>query len=228
MRRALSKAVLDLVTLLTALDRLKVFPLPDAVLLPGGALPLAVFEPRYRALVEEALRGDRMLAIAMPERSRARGREQRARLRPIACLGFIEDVGGDDRGWLEILVRGVARIRILGEHPRAAPFREVRAELADETQCESSEQLATLRAALAPLWALLPEERREALASASDSPLEPGPLCDAIALAVVDKPAELQALLEALDVRARSQRLLDRIGALLFESQPRPPRGHLA
>ncbi len=226
MCRALSRTVLDLETLLTALDRLKVFPLPDAVLLPGGALTLAVFEPRYRALVDDALRGDRLLAIARFAPGRGDDSDGQARLRPTACLGFIEAARGRARGRQQILVRGVTRIRIVGEHPRTAPYREVHAELADEPPCESSVELDTVRAALAPLWGLLPPERREALAEATHL-TDPGALCDAIALAVVDEPDELQALLEATGLRARSRRLLERIGALLFDAQPRPPRGQV-
>lgn len=227
MCRALSRTVLDLETLLTALDRLKVFPLPDAVLLPGGALPLAVFEPRYRALVEDALRGDRLLAIARLAPGRGDDSDGQARVRPTACLGFIEAARGRARGRQQILVRGVTRIRIVGEHPRTAPYREVHAELADEPPCVSSVELDTVRAALAPLWALLPSERRKALAEATAHLIDPGALCDAIALAVVDDSDELQALLEATHVRARSRRLLERIGALLFDGQPRPPRGQV-
>ena len=104
-----------------ALGRLKVFPLPKAVLLPGSGLPLHVFEPRYRALVEEALESDRVMAVARLAPGWESAYEGRPRLMPVAGAGVIEEHEKLPDGRFNILVRGVARVRIRGEHARASP-----------------------------------------------------------------------------------------------------------
>ena len=68
---------------------LKVFPLPDVVVLPGTPAPFHVFEPRYRALVGDALRGDRILAVATLVRP-ADAPQERAAVHPVAGAVRIE------------------------------------------------------------------------------------------------------------------------------------------
>jgi len=122
----------DIDTGTLALGRLKVCPLPTAVLLPGSALPLHVFEPRYRAMVAEALEGDRVLSVAMLAPGWEQDYEGRPALRPLAGVGIVEEAEKLPDGRYDLLVRGVARARFLGEHAPDKPFREMKAELAEE------------------------------------------------------------------------------------------------
>jgi len=107
--------------------RLSIFPLSGAILFPGLQLPLHIFEPRYRALVSDALARDRRIAMIQPQ-AVAEG----SPLFLIGCVGRIGDVEALDDGRFNIILEGESRFRLLRELDAATPFRQVEAELIEE------------------------------------------------------------------------------------------------
>ncbi|HEX4847071.1 MAG TPA: LON peptidase substrate-binding domain-containing protein [Novosphingobium sp.] len=107
--------------------RVSIFPLPGAILFPGLQLPLHIFEPRYRALVKDALARDRRIGMIQPQRA-----EEGAPLYQIGCLGKIGEVEALDDGRFNLLLEGEARFRLVRELDAATPFRQIEAELLDE------------------------------------------------------------------------------------------------
>lgn len=218
----------DIDNVVQALRRLKVFPLPQAVLLPGSTLPLHVFEPRYRDMVAAALEGDRVLAVAMLAPGWEKDYEGRPAVRPIAGVGIIEDAEKLADGRYNIMVRGVARVRLVKEHAAELPFREMEAELAEESPADDRQQVDLVRRAVLLLTESLPEELAQGLATAAARIRDPGRLCDVVAAAMLDESEDLQAVLEALDVQARVRRILGEIGGMLLANHPLPPDGLLS
>lgn len=121
--------------------RLPVFPLPGAVLFPGMHLPLHIFEPRYRAMIGEALARDRMIGMVQP-----RGDGDSPPLFAIGGLGRMVEVEALDDGRFNILLEGVSRFEILSELDVVTPFRQVQAALwvEDETVALASVERASL------------------------------------------------------------------------------------
>ena len=111
--------------------RLSIFPLGGSILFPGLQLPLHIFEPRYRAMVGDALARDRRIAMIQPQDS-----HEGAPLYEIGCLGKIEDVETSEDGRYNIVLSGEARFRILRELDVTTPFRQVEAELLSEPKDE--------------------------------------------------------------------------------------------
>jgi Lon protease-like protein len=114
-----------------ALSRLKVFPLQGVVAFPRAPTPFHIFEPRYRDLTSDALAGDKILAVA----TIADGEEaplMSEAVRPIACACVIEDHERLGDGRFHILVRGLARVRLLREVPSSKLYRMFRAETVDD------------------------------------------------------------------------------------------------
>ena len=216
----------DIVT--GALGRLKVFPLPNGVLIPGCALPLHIFEPRYRAMVAEALEGDKVIAVAMLAPGWEKDYEGRPPMRAVAGVGIVEQAEKLADGRYNILLRGVGRVRFERELAPDKPFREVVAELVDEKPASDGEQVDLVRRAVLQLSESLPQELAQALTIAAARIKDPGMLCDVVAAAVLDDPGDLQAILETVDVQARVRRLLGEIGAMLLAAQPEPPGGMLS
>jgi len=206
-----------------ALPRLKVFPLPQGVLLPGSGLPLHVFEPRYRALVEEALESDRVLAIARLAPGWEKEYDGRPQLLPMAGAGFIEESEKLGDGRYNILVRGVARVRIRGEHSPDKLFREVQAETVAEIPAQDGSTVESVRRAVLGVSTALSPEMAQLLTLAAARLRDPGTLCDVVAAALLDDADVLQGVLEALDVQARARRVLGEIGALMLAAQPPAP-----
>ena len=110
--------------------RISIFPLPGAILFPGLQLPLHIFEPRYRALVKDALARDRRIGMIQPQRA-----EEGAPLYAVGCLGKIGEVEALDGGRFNLVLEGISRFRITHEIDAATPFRQVEAELLEEADC---------------------------------------------------------------------------------------------
>lgn len=111
----------------TALIRVPIFPLAGALLFPGGQLPLHIFEPRYRAMVKDALDGDRLIAMIQP-RADEDGREGPPALFEIGCIGRIESCEELEDGRYNIVLEGLSRFRIAREAKVDTAYRQVDAD----------------------------------------------------------------------------------------------------
>lgn len=111
--------------------RLSIFPLPGAILFPGLALPLHIFEPRYRALASDALARDRRIAMIQPQRS-----GEGAPLYAIGCVGKIGEVEALDDGRYNLVLEGETRFRMLRELDVTTPFRQIEAEAIEDDHNE--------------------------------------------------------------------------------------------
>ena len=116
---------------MTKPTRLSIFPLTGAILFPGLQLPLHIFEPRYRAMVGDALARDRRIAMIQPSEP-----VEGAPLYDIGCVGKIEDVETSEDGRYNIVLQGEARFRVMRELEVKTPFRQVEAELIEEPEEE--------------------------------------------------------------------------------------------
>ena len=111
----------------TMTRRLSIFPLTGAVLFPGMQLPLHIFEPRYRALVGDALIRDRQIAMIQPQRS-----TDGAPLFTVGCIGKIGEVQAMEDGRYSLVLEGTSRFRLVRELDVNTAFRQVEAEIYDE------------------------------------------------------------------------------------------------
>ncbi|AIT80608.1 LON peptidase substrate-binding domain-containing protein [Novosphingobium pentaromativorans] len=114
------------------MTRITIFPLPGVVLYPGLQLPLHIFEPRYRAMISDALARDRLIGMIQPQRP-----EEGAPLFSIGCLGRIGDVEALEDGRFNIILEGESRFRIVKELDVTTPFRQVEAELIEDSEDEA-------------------------------------------------------------------------------------------
>jgi Lon protease-like protein len=104
--------------------RLSIFPLTGALLYPGLQLPLHIFEPRYRAMVTDALARDRRIGMIQPQRP-----EDGAPLFSVGCIGKIADVEALEDGGFNLVLQGESRFRLVRELEVITPFRQIEAEL---------------------------------------------------------------------------------------------------
>src|SRR5512133_2638563 len=219
-RAALAKAVVAL----------KVFPLHGAAVLPGTPAPFHVFEPRYKALVGDALRGDRILAIpGLFGKSDAHA--LRPPLRAVCGAGIIEAEERHEDGRYDIVVRGIARVRLLEELPPTRLYREFKAELLDDVLPAGGaraleDELEGLRQLVLELSTKLPRESGATqLAEAVSQMKEPSAIVDLVAAAAVSDPDARQHALEELDVSRRLALVMDEVaGVVLLLSHGRSPK----
>ncbi len=107
-----------------SVTRLSVFPLPGALLFPRLRLPLHIFEPRYRAMVADALARDRRIGMVQPREG-----GERPALFDIGCVGRIADVEALDDGRYNVVLEGLSRFHIVRELDVPTAFRQVEAQL---------------------------------------------------------------------------------------------------
>src|SRR5436190_11964798 len=107
----------------------RLFPLPNLVLFPHVVQPLHIFEPRYRQMTADALAGDRLIALVLLKPGWEEDYETRPAVHPVACLGRVVADQLLDDGRYNLLVRGLSRVRLLGEAPNGKLYRTAQAEL---------------------------------------------------------------------------------------------------
>jgi Lon protease-like protein len=194
-----------------------VFPLPGAMLLPRGKLPLNIFEPRYRAMTEDALGAGRMFGMIQPDPTQPDGPQGPALFR-IGCLGRLSAFSETDDGRYQITLTGVIRFSIAEELQARGGYRRVRGDMtglladldlsAQPIGLEREMLLAALRSYFAHRGV---EANWDAIKRLTDDNL-------VITLAMVCpfEPVEKQALLQAPTIADQADMLLTllRMGAV--------------
>ena len=107
-------------------DTISVFPLRGAILLPRATMPLNVFEPRYLVMIDDCLRGDRLIGIVQPKADVESPVGKSVELKPVGCVGRITSYQETDDNRLMIVVTGVSRFRLVDEVVTEAPYRTCR------------------------------------------------------------------------------------------------------
>jgi Lon protease-like protein len=200
---------------------LKVFPLHGVAVLPGTPAPFHIFEPRYKALVKDALAGDRILAVAGLA-SREGAHQLHPPLLPIAGGCIIEQEETHADGRYDLVVRGVARVRLVEELPGRNPYREFRAELLEDVLPPDGPQvlepgLETLRQLVYELSMRLPAESgAPALAEAVAQMKDPSSITDLVGAAAVSEPEARQAILDELDVARRLEKVIEEVAGVVL------------
>jgi len=186
-----------------------VFPLPGALLLPRGQMPLNIFEPRYLAMIDDALKGDRMIGMVQPDADNG-GSANVPRLYHVGCAGRITQFAETGDGRYLVTLIGVSRFRVLEELGTTTPYRQCRVGFDDfaldftaragEDDVDRAGVVKALRdfvqaADVRVDWQGIEEAPNEALVNA---------LCMMSPFGVREK----QALLEAEDLKTRAEVLI--------------------
>ncbi|WP_203309072.1 MULTISPECIES: LON peptidase substrate-binding domain-containing protein [Sphingomonas] len=181
--------------------RLSIFPLPGALLFPGMHLPLHIFEPRYRAMVSDAMARDRRIGMIQPN-----GDGDRPALYGLGCVGRIAEVEALDDGRYNLVLEGVALFRPLRELDVTTPFRQVEAEILPVAQ----DDLLSLgrRAALESESRRFADLQGYAVDWDGVARLDDQSLVNGIAQIAPFDAAAKQALLEAPDLEQRAELII--------------------
>ena len=183
---------------------LPIFPLEGVLLLPHGALPLNVFEPRYMAMVNDALAGDRLIGMVQPDQAAREAGEDGA-IYQMGCAGKITEFSEMDDGRYLVSLTGIARFRIAEELDQEKGYRRVKPDWSDfESDLETTSCLGMDRGKVNGLLKKYFDEQGmdcdwDAVQSAPD-----GKLITCLAMACPLEPQEKQALLEATCCKTRA------------------------
>ena len=184
-----------------------VFPLPGALLLPRGQMPLNIFEPRYLAMVDDSFRdGHRLIGMIQPDVAHSKNSDKPALFR-VGCVGRITQLAesGDGRYILELT--GVARFKVLEELEVLTAYRQCKVDFfafVDDFTARMGEEEVDREALLTVLADFLKANNLkvdwEGVESAPNEAL-----VNALAMMSPYGPAEKQAMLEAPDLKTRAE-----------------------
>ncbi len=185
------------------------FPLSGALLLPRGQLPLNIFEPRYLAMIDDALKSHRLVGMIQPDPQTGTGREGPGLFR-VGCAGRITQFAESGDGRYVVTLTGVARFEVVEEIATLTPYRQAKADFAPfaddfsprlgEAAVDRDGVLRTLRDFAKA------NELQIDWDSINGAPNEA--LVNALAMMSPFGPREKQALLEAADLKVRADVLV--------------------
>jgi Lon protease-like protein len=196
----------------------RLFPLPNIVLFPYVIQPLHIFEPRYRELMADALRDDRLIAMATLQPGWEADYQNRPPVYPVICIGQILKEETLPDGRYNFLLHGLSRARILDELPTSKAYRTARVRVLEDVPIASPAVEHDLRQRLSEQMNAWFDSQGPALAQLRkmlESSLPLGTLCDMFSFTLASDTEVKQELLELLDVEQRIRRLLDYLGPRL-------------
>jgi Lon protease-like protein len=196
-------------------DLLPLFPLPNVVLFPGVFLPLHIFEPRYRAMVGDALVGDRVIGMTLLQPGWEANYDGQPAIYPTGCSGVITHFDRLSDGRYNIVLRGIERFRVVSED-HTLSYRRAEVEPLTDRPLGSADRAAVL-ALRSKLEALLPPAldrnapERPATSSyvKATSAMADEDLFNALAQYLDLEPLEKMALLQRDSLRCRAESLVE-------------------
>jgi Lon protease-like protein len=204
-----------------------IFPLTGALLLPGGQLPLNIFEPRYINMVRDALGSDRMIGMIQPTEKERLSEEDHPPVYPVGCVGRITSFSETDDGRFLITLTGVCRFRAGRELPLMNGYRRVEAlydryqedlDPPDDVDIDRNRLVDALRRYLD---AQNIDADWESVDGASNEYL-----LIALAMACPFPPQEKQAILEASDLEERAETIIALLEMGGLDSSDSSPARH--
>ncbi len=202
-----------------------IFPLSGALLLPGGKLPLNIFEPRYMAMTLDSLASGRMFGMIQGDPSQPRG-ERGSTIYQVGCLGRLSSFSETEDGRLLITLTGVTRFRVAEEIEMRRGYRRVRADYsayADDLEPDAPEDVAR-EAVLEALRPYFTVKGIEANWDAIEEMAGPA-LVTTLAMVCPFGVPEKQALLEAPTLRDRAESLIALLRMAAHGDGELPPGG---
>ena len=206
------------------LESLMIFPLPEVVLFPGTMLPLHVFEPRYRAMLRDALDQDRPIAIATIDASSALDKYERPLVRPYVGVGRLADCDELPDGRYLIVLEGTARARIVNEYAPERPYRLVRATTVPDEPGDAASTAASIDAVRGLVMTMQAHNPR--LASFVGEELEthpdPAEFSNRLAAMISSDIDAQYRMLETIRVSDRMKAIVERISDILARMTAQP------
>lgn len=208
----------------------KLFPLPNLVIFPGVIQALHLFEARYRQMLEDALKGDSLITMALPSEASSADLQLSPTLCPSVCIGKIITHHRLDDGRYNLLLMGIQRARIIEELEGDKPYRRARVEIVQDHCDASEEQVNQARLKLVQLFrrraSAAVVEDEELIRNLTNPELPFGMLVDLICFSTGADSEFMYQMLETQDVWTRHMQLLQLIESLdqtETDSRPFPP-----
>ncbi|HMP18147.1 MAG TPA: LON peptidase substrate-binding domain-containing protein [Gemmatales bacterium] len=187
----------------------RLFPLPNFVMMPHVLKGFHIFEPRYRELVEHALQGDKLIGLILPREGWEKNYDGSFGIHPRGCLTVIHEHERLEDGRFNLILRGLCRMELEHELLTSTLYRQAKVKLLpDAPMLEDRKLRDQLEAEVLP-WLSVDGEGREQFQSLMHSAAPMGTIVDVVSFALPIPVEWKQELLEKLDVAERVHKLCD-------------------
>jgi Lon protease-like protein len=186
-------------------ETLPVFPLQGALLLPGGRLPLNIFEPRYLAMIEDALGGLRLIGMIQPRVKEQITADDSPDIYGAGCVGRLTSFTETDDGRYLITLNGLCRFTVVEELPDIRGYRRVKADYApwlDDFNADPADGVDRDQLLMTLKRYLEGQSLQADWKAVEDTPT--ADLVSVMSMLCPFAPNEKQALLEAANAAARA------------------------
>lgn len=187
--------------------RLPLFPLGGAILFPRSHLPLHIFEPRYRQMVEDAIAGGKLIGMIQPKAAPDDGLGQ-PQLYRVGCIGEIVGLEEMEDGRYNLVLQGSSRFQLIAEADVGTPYRQVDVLPFSGDAGEPAALPSVLRAAVEQESRLLGDAMGLTVDWGAVERLDDEMLVNAIAQVAPFDAGAKQALLEAVSLGGRAELLI--------------------
>ncbi len=196
-------------------EEIPLFPLPNVVLFPDALLPLHIFEPRYRQMVQDACNGDRKIGMVLLKKGWENRYEENPDVFATGCMGQIVDVESLPDGRFNILLKGICRFAV-GDVVQPKPYRRARVspledridDLQDAAERTARKNLNEAAAAIAEFF-VYNKMSLNRVPVDFKAPL--GTVVDTLSYYLAIDPYEKQPILEEIRVGARAGMLYEKM-----------------
>lgn len=186
-----------------------VFPLAGALLLPAGNMPLNIFEPRYLAMVEDALSSNRIVGMIQPRFDVESSENEVEQLCDVGCMGRLTAYQESGDGRLMVNLSGICRFRVMEEQESINGYRRARvAGFGDDLKDSTDAAKAVDRDGLLQTFKQFLEANDMEADWDGVREADTETLVNTLSMMSPYGPAEKQALLEAPDLKTRSETLV--------------------
>jgi Lon protease-like protein len=190
------------------------FPLPNVVFFPNSLLPLHVFEPRYRQMLEDIIDSERIIGMVLLKPGWEKNYHDNPEIFSVGCMGRIINIEVEKDGRSNIVLYGLKRVRIV-EIVHDAPYRLARVNLMEDVQGTNEEGYQKRIIELSSRWNSLLGRQYKSHRINLDSNLALGTLTDSITPQIVSNVFHMQELLEEANVLTRADMILEHLEAKL-------------
>jgi uncharacterized protein len=194
----------------------RLFPLPNFVMMPHVLKGFHIFEPRYRELVEDSLKKDKLIGLVLPRPDWDKNYEGSFGIHTIGCLTSIQEHERLEDGRFNLILRGICRIELEHELLTSTLYRQAKVKLLPDTQVPEDGKLRQQIEKFVLPWLAIEGEGREQFLKLLGSNATLGTIVDVITFALPLPTDWKQELLETLSVTDRVKRL----GELLHDVKP--------
>jgi Lon protease-like protein len=190
------------------------FPLPNIVFFPNSLLPLHVFEPRYRQMVEDVIDSERIIGMVLLKPGWEKNYHDNPKIFSVGCMGRIISIEAEKDGRSNIVLYGLKRVRIV-EILHDAPYRLARVNLMEDTHGTNEEGYQKRIIELTSRWNSMLGKEYKSHRINLDSSLALATLTDCITPQIVSNVFHMQEFLEETNVFRRADMILEQLEAKL-------------